>query len=68
MTPGQISALRHRLGLSADKFADKRGFLGKNRGLTVYRWESGKRVPSPQTVLLMKQLASDTKHIDAASR
>ena len=68
MTPKQISDLRHVLKLSADKFAEKLGFTGKNRALTVYRWENGQREPSPQTILLMKQFAKRTKHIDAASR
>ena len=67
MTPNQISSLRHRLDLSADKFAGRLGFAGENRALTVYRWEKGKRTPSPQTVLLMEQLDKRTKHIDAAS-
>lgn len=58
MTPNQIKALRKRLQLSANEFAEKLGFTGKNKALTVYRWENGERKPSNQTVLLIKQLAN----------
>jgi DNA-binding transcriptional regulator YiaG len=64
MTPREIRDLRHALGMSVDKFAGELGFTGKNRAVTVYRWETGTRKPSAQTILLMKQL----KHLDAASR
>ena len=37
-----------------EDFASRLGFAGKDRRITVWRWETGKRVPSPQTVLLMR--------------
>jgi len=51
-----IRDIRKRLDLSADKFAEALGFTGKNRAITVYRWETGKRKPSPQAMQLMKAL------------
>ena len=57
MTPLQIKSLRKRLKLSANEFAEELGFAGKNKALTVYRWENGDREPSNQTVMLIKQLA-----------
>jgi DNA-binding transcriptional regulator YiaG len=56
MTPSQIHALRKRLSLSADAFAERLGLAGENRAITVYRWESGDRTPSPQTVFMLKML------------
>jgi DNA-binding transcriptional regulator YiaG len=58
MTPSQIRALRKRLGLAPDGFASALGFTGKSVRITVWRWETGKRKPSAQTITLMKQLAN----------
>lgn len=57
MTPSAIRTLRKKLQLSANEFAEELGFTGKNKALTVYRWENGEREPSNQTILLIKQLA-----------
>jgi DNA-binding transcriptional regulator YiaG len=57
MTPDQIRALRNRLKLSPEDFAAAFGFTGNDRRITVWRWDTGKRMPSHQTVMLMKQLA-----------
>jgi DNA-binding transcriptional regulator YiaG len=56
MTPVQIRTLRKKLKLSPEDFASRLGFTGKDRRITVWRWETGKRRPSPQTLLLMKAL------------
>ena len=53
---GHICSLRKKLKLSRDDFASQLGFTGSHRRITVWRWENGKRVPSKQTVLLMKAL------------
>ena len=58
MNPSQIRALRERLKLSPDEFAGKIGFTGKNRRISVWRWESGHRKPSKQAIILMRELAS----------
>jgi DNA-binding transcriptional regulator YiaG len=56
LTPSQIRALRRNLKLLPEEFADQLGFAGDNRRITVWRWETGKRKPSEQTVMLMKRL------------
>jgi DNA-binding transcriptional regulator YiaG len=56
MTPTQIRTLRKKLTLSPEVFATALGFAGEDRRITLWRWEKGKRKPSPQTVLLMKGL------------
>jgi DNA-binding transcriptional regulator YiaG len=56
MTTTQIRTLRKRLKLSPEDFASSLSFTGKGRRITVWRWENGRRRPSPQTVLLMKAL------------
>lgn len=55
MTPTQIRTLRRKLKLSPEEFAFRLGFTGKDRRITVWRWENRKRRPSPQTILLMHQ-------------
>jgi DNA-binding transcriptional regulator YiaG len=57
MTPRQIRILRLQLKLSPEGFAATLGFSGKNARITVWRWETGRRKPSAQTVALMKLLA-----------
>jgi DNA-binding transcriptional regulator YiaG len=56
MTPAQIRTLRKRLKMSASQFARALGFVGKNSHITVYRWETGERAPSRQTIILMRML------------
>ena len=56
MTHYQIRRLRKRLKLTADAFAERLGLRGKHRGLLVYGWESGRKKPGAQSILLMKQL------------
>lgn len=56
MTSVEIRTLRKRLGLSTDAFAAALGFTGKNRGANIWRWETGKRNPSPQSIKLMKAM------------
>ena len=58
MAPHEIRALRAALGLSAAEFAERLGFTGPNRARTVYRYERDQRKPSPQVVMIMKQLAA----------
>jgi DNA-binding transcriptional regulator YiaG len=57
LTPSQIRTALKRLGLSRSEFASALGFTGKSKHITVWRWETGKRKPSAQTVALMKQLS-----------
>lgn len=45
MTPEQIRLLRRKMDLSADKFGESVGLAGKNRAVTVYKWERGTRKP-----------------------
>ena len=47
------------LKLSPDEFAPRLGFKGKDRRITVWRWEHGKRKPSEQTIILMRRLYGD---------
>jgi DNA-binding transcriptional regulator YiaG len=56
VTPGAIRSARRRVGMSHREFAEALGFAGKQSHITVWRWESGKRMPSPQTITLIKQL------------
>jgi DNA-binding transcriptional regulator YiaG len=56
LTPSQIRARRKRLGLSPERFAAALGFAADHARITVWRWETGKRKPSAQTVALIKQL------------
>jgi DNA-binding transcriptional regulator YiaG len=56
MTPSQIRALRKRLKLSPAAFAAALGFIGAHARITVWRWETGERRPSGQTVTLIKLL------------
>jgi DNA-binding transcriptional regulator YiaG len=56
VTPSQIRSLRKRLRLSAEGFAAALGFTGEERRITVWRWETGRRKPSAQTIALMKLL------------
>jgi DNA-binding transcriptional regulator YiaG len=56
MTPSQIRSARKRLGLSCSEFAAALGFTGKQKHITVWRWETGNRVPSAQTITLIQQL------------
>jgi DNA-binding transcriptional regulator YiaG len=56
MTPSKIRTLRKRLKLSANAFAERVGLAGSNRAITVYRWESGERTPSPQSVFMLNLL------------
>jgi DNA-binding transcriptional regulator YiaG len=62
MTPNQIRTLRKRLKLSGDAFAAALGLTGKHRGLTVYKWESGRKNPSSQTLMLMAMLKNNPQH------
>jgi DNA-binding XRE family transcriptional regulator len=54
-----IRDTRKRLGLSADKFAELLGFTSKNRAITIYRWETGKRHPSPTALKLLREVAGN---------
>jgi DNA-binding transcriptional regulator YiaG len=56
MTTAQIKSARKRLGLSCYEFPAALGFIGKNRHITCWRWENGDRMPSAQTIILIKQL------------
>lgn len=56
MKPQEIRTLRKSLGLSVKQFAAALGFTGKHASVTVYRWETGARKPSIQTVKLMELL------------
>jgi len=56
MNASQIRTLRRRLRLSPEDFAATLGFGGKNARITVWRWETGRRKPSAQTVALIKLL------------
>jgi DNA-binding transcriptional regulator YiaG len=58
VTPSQIRGLRGKLKLSPDEFAEELRFTGEDTRITVWRWESGKRTPSDQTLILMQQLAA----------
>jgi DNA-binding transcriptional regulator YiaG len=43
--------------MSCSDFAEALGFTGKQKRITVWRWETGRRKPTEQTVALMKQLS-----------
>jgi len=57
VTPSQIRRLRKRLRLSSEDFTAALGFPDEDRRITVWRWETGRRKPSTQTVALMKTLS-----------
>ncbi|MBZ5673679.1 MAG: helix-turn-helix domain-containing protein [Acidobacteriia bacterium] len=59
MNPAQVRSARKHLGLSPEEFAQRLGFTGPYARITVWRWETGKRKPSAQTVALMKLLAKE---------
>ncbi len=59
MTPAQIKSLRKRLGLSPECFVAALGFTRDHARITVWRWETGKRKPSAQTVTLMSLLSGE---------
>lgn len=49
MTPADLKAARHALGLSAEGFAK---LMGVESGRTVRRWEAGERdIPGPVQIL-----------------
>jgi DNA-binding transcriptional regulator YiaG len=52
MTPAEIKAIRHKLGLSQAGLAAALN-LGKDGGRTVRRYESGEREPIGPVVRLM---------------
>ena len=50
MTPAELKAARHSLGLSAEGFAR---LVRVDSGRTVRRWEAGERdIPGPVTVIV----------------
>ncbi|TXI08752.1 MAG: hypothetical protein E6Q76_06785 [Rhizobium sp.] len=56
MTPGDLKAARHALGLSAEALAK---WVGVSDGRTVRRWEAGDRdIPGPVQVLVNAALES----------
>lgn len=56
MTPEELKAARHALGLSAEGFAS---FVGVQGGRTVRKWEAGDRdIPGPVVVLTRACLES----------
>jgi DNA-binding transcriptional regulator YiaG len=60
MTPSQIRTTRKRLGLSCSDFAAALGFTCKSKHITVWRWETGNRAPSAQTIALLKLLSKSS--------
>lgn len=58
MSPDKIYKLRKSLGMNCEQFADALGFTGKHKNQTASRWERGLRIPSPQTIRLMKILST----------
>jgi DNA-binding transcriptional regulator YiaG len=54
--PAQIRALRRRLGDSPEAFVVRFGYMPSNGRITVWRWETGRTKPSPQTIMLMKAI------------
>jgi DNA-binding transcriptional regulator YiaG len=56
MTASEIRNARRRLRMSEADFGSAAGLKGKNRHISVYRWEVGSRTPSAQTIVLIKQL------------
>jgi DNA-binding transcriptional regulator YiaG len=68
VTPAAIRSLRKRHGLSKDDFAEELGFTGKNRRITVWRWESRNRRPSRQAIIMMGELARRFQSLQRSSR
>lgn len=55
MTPQELKAARHALGLSAEGFAS---WVNVSNGRTVRYWEAGQRdIPGPVQVLVKAALA-----------
>jgi DNA-binding transcriptional regulator YiaG len=54
MTPEELTAARHKLGLSVGQFAT---IVGVQAGRTVRRWEDGSRdIPGPVVILVWLML------------
>jgi len=60
MTSSQIRVLRKKLKLSRTDVGLELGFAEKIARITIWRWETGKRRPSQQTILLMRQVQQDS--------
>ena len=61
MTPAELKATRHRLGLSARELAERLR-LGRHGGRTVYAWERGEApVPGPASVAIEMLAAAAAK-------
>jgi transcriptional regulator with XRE-family HTH domain len=56
MTPRQLRAIRHRLGLTQDQLADQIGVAAN----TVARWERGEMNMRTPTARLITMLAQNT--------
>lgn len=62
LTPAQvelarrIKLLRSLLRMSAERFGEECGLLGKNRARTVYKWENGELSPSGPTMKIIGML------------
>ena len=55
LSPAEIKSARESLGLSHSDFAAARGFRDRVT-ILPYRGENGDRIPSPQTITLIRQL------------
>lgn len=60
MTPDQIKSLRVQLGLSQREMAEQLNRIDssmRTSAITISRWETGDRSPSPRSVAALEQLA-----------
>lgn len=55
---GEIKSIRSKVKMTSETFAHVLGFNKSSARATVYRWEKGLRVPSKQTMTLMRAIGA----------
>lgn len=59
MTPARIRAVRKKLGLNADNFAELLGLTGVHRERNVFNWEKGICRPNKQHIEKLLEIEGD---------
>ena len=58
-TAARIKSLRNSLRMTQQEFGAALGLAGKNRKVTVFRYEDGQRQPSEQTCFMLERLGKN---------
>ena len=56
MNSTEIKRKREAMGLSMQEFGEQLGMTKKGARSTVWRWENANQAPSPQALMLIKNL------------